>query len=66
LKAIYYLQQAGYAGKVTHVSGGLGEWLREDLPTTLDEDVDDNSDDDNGALVGVGRGLLLPSFFARK
>ncbi|GLI63265.1 hypothetical protein VaNZ11_006169 [Volvox africanus] len=31
LKALYYLQQAGY-GKVLHMKGGLGDWQREGLP----------------------------------
>ena len=31
LKAAYYLKQAGYS-KVYYLQGGLGQWMREDLP----------------------------------
>lgn len=51
LKAVYYLQQAGFS-KVTHVQGGLSAWIKEGLPTT-----DDN--DDGGELVTSGGSLKL-------
>ncbi|GIL57869.1 hypothetical protein Vafri_13094 [Volvox africanus] len=70
LKALYYLQQAGY-GKVLHMKGGLGDWQRGGLPLT------DGSNDatpqqrqrtattqgsrgagatSNGTISGTGRG----------
>ncbi len=55
LKAVYFLQQAGFQ-RVSHVSGGLAEWVREGLP--LVEAGEDNDDEGSGSetareLVGA-------------
>lgn len=42
LKAVYYLQQAGY--KVLHMKGGLAEWIRQDLPTISAADLDSDNE----------------------
>ncbi|EFJ41288.1 hypothetical protein VOLCADRAFT_107756 [Volvox carteri f. nagariensis] len=58
LKALYYLQQAGY-GKVLHMKGGLGDWQRAGLP--LSEGASgskgqgsSNSGGSSGAATGRG------------
>mmetsp|Transcript_3669 Transcript_3669/g.8469 ORF Transcript_3669/g.8469 Transcript_3669/m.8469 type:complete len:268 (+) Transcript_3669:1872-2675(+) len=59
LKAIYYLLQEGVSSnKISHVSGGLSRWSREDLPTAFGEEEDEDDDDKSG-LQRLG----LPSFF---
>lgn len=34
LKAIHFLQKAGYK-QIYHMKGGINEWIRENLPTRL-------------------------------
>ncbi|KAF5837089.1 hypothetical protein DUNSADRAFT_4870, partial [Dunaliella salina] len=59
LKAIYYLLQGGVSSnKISHVSGGLSRWTREDLPIASGEGEDED-DDDRSGLQKLG----LPSFF---
>lgn len=72
LKAIYYLQQAGFKN-VSYVKGGIPQWAREKLP--LADGPDDGSvrfdddEDDEGSGTGVRVGTLklpqLSSLFSR-
>jgi rhodanese-related sulfurtransferase len=72
LKAIYYLQQAGFKN-VSYVKGGVAQWAREQLP--LSSGPDDGSirfdEDDNdegpgsGSRVGTLKLPQLNSLFSR-
>ncbi|GLC65641.1 hypothetical protein PLESTF_000321900 [Pleodorina starrii] len=53
LKAVYYLQQAGY-GKVLHMKGGLGDWSRAGLP--LSDDSADEQQQQPQSAARTARG----------
>jgi hypothetical protein len=62
LKAIYYLQQAGFTN-VAHISGGFSQWVRDGLPVmgsdAGDDDGDDGDDGEQGRQAGESKGLSL-------
>eukprot|EP00878_Enallax_costatus_P019678 GHUV01020763.1.p1 GENE.GHUV01020763.1~~GHUV01020763.1.p1 ORF type:complete len:190 (+),score=53.23 GHUV01020763.1:371-940(+) len=72
LKAIYFLQQAGFRN-VSYVKGGIAQWARDKLPTADGPDdgtvifEDDNDDDasDLGFKVGGFKLPQLTSLFSR-
>lgn len=72
LKAIYYLQQAGFKN-VSYVKGGIAQWARDKLPMADGPDDgsvifsdDDDDDSEPGMKVGALRLPQLSSLFSRR